>query len=1249
MLAHRNHIAGCLLCSLGLLALTPGRGAADDKAKPAEAKQPDISKLPNVDLLKQANAILARGSGDYLAAVRALAGVEAQLNDASKQLADLTPGGEPRKDGDPRLKGTVKVDAVRAAVDVAKGKADLARRRLKLAQTREQLQAKVAAAAEGLQSAAIAFQAALDDLKPFAVEIALRFKDGTLTGTRPAGLLPDTLEWKRKEHAAEQDRIKDRLSEARRSIEAATKSLDEAAKAVSTADAEATEAGRVYAREQQRKETEKKYAGKKPDEMLAELDRLVQDGIGLKGSYELAYREFTAQAAEADRLRKQLAALKQPEATIPQIARAEDVQQAAKAVEALIGFYTARAQKIEVLRANLSSLARSGGVFEADAAVSDEHLFQMQVLAELLERAGLADKLPEQAGVKRLAQAAERAKSLAAEVRAGTEKAKADLPDLEKALAEARTVGAVAAEQLASLNQTQEATLAAIQYEDQLGKMAAGQVVEEFNGLRKDVAAKAATLKSEEDEFKRAVAATAEARAALDALKDPLLRAAEEQGQAERQRLLAELREEAGLDRTAPEAQPATPPADPRKPDEKEKKPDGKEKQPEPPTLAPLERVYAQLAMFQQQLAARARVLDEREEKARGLLAALDVLDKRAEAHSKSLADARLAALRLNAAAVDIKKRVGRTELEAAKIPEGVTESLALEGRKKLDADSAALLDALSQARQERDALRKPDPQADALKAMTKELIALVGQRIDLLDDLKKLAADYKVSVKDRPASEQKRLDQASIELMDRDAGRWDWALSVDKSKRATNLVELLETYYGEVVEIEDKDENLKKQKGKVDALIELTARERTAILKGAPLLEQAVARLEAAREEEAVLTRARLKPEAAEELLRAFQAKTGRVLTKPLPVSEKDRAAKFEELGNELFERSVEVEAARRWGEILAGRLGTAGLTAEAGVYQDELADLNAAGGANARRVNTLTGRPVTEPDKPGSAERAKPPAVGGEIGKTRGELNAVRTRGARKIAIQIGVILMAALLLPRFVMFLLRRALGRDESGTSLMVLTAVGAFLKATVWAAAIAMALSVLGFDVTAIIAGLGIGGLAIGLAAQPMISDIIGAVIIFAEGRFRIGDVVKLGGDEPARVVGLTWRSTALKNADGLVVSVPNRRVTETTVQNLTKSGHTYDSLSATVTTDTDVTHVLEVINRAMETCENLSPDHGVSVKKFTQRGTSKVVEYRFWWFLKDYENRNKTRDEVFAHIGAELALQNMAGTEVTLA
>ena len=69
----------------------------------------------------------------------------------------------------------------------------------------------------------------------------------------------------------------------------------------------------------------------------------------------------------------------------------------------------------------------------------------------------------------------------------------------------------------------------------------------------------------------------------------------------------------------------------------------------------------------------------------------------------------------------------------------------------------------------------------------------------------------------------------------------------------------------------------------------------------------------------------------------------------------------------------------------------------------------------------------------------------------------------------------------------------------------------------------------------------------------------------------------------------------------------------------------------------------------MEACANLSPDHGVSVKKFTHKGSTKIVEYRFWWFLKDYEARNKTRDEVFARIAVGLANEDMTGIEVSLA
>ena len=233
---------------------------------------------------------------------------------------------------------------------------------------------------------------------------------------------------------------------------------------------------------------------------------------------------------------------------------------------------------------------------------------------------------------------------------------------------------------------------------------------------------------------------------------------------------------------------------------------------------------------------------------------------------------------------------------------------------------------------------------------------------------------------------------------------------------------------------------------------------------------------------------------------------------------------------------------------------------------------------------------------------------------------------------------------------MWVVRRAVGagknRPDAG---LVLSTLRTFLKAAVWVAALALILSVLGFDVTAIVAGLGIGGLAIGLAAQPMIADVIAALIILAEGRFKIGDVIKLGNDNPAKVIGLSWRSTQLRNADGLVVNIPNCRVTEQAVQNLTKAGETYDTLSVTVTTQCEVSKVIAVIRQALEECKYLTADHGIAVQEFTHKGETKVVKYRFWWFVRDYEARNKTRDEVFTRISASLGAEDLKGTEVTLA
>jgi small-conductance mechanosensitive channel len=1212
--------AGQAWSGSGCLAGAP----AAEKGKPREAKKIELYRLTNEELLKQVDTIYQTTAGDYLGQARALALAEMLLDEVRKQLADMkqAPAANAKQGAGP----PVGEDAAKKAVDAAKSRQADLRRKLKLVQAQKDLLDRVTTSLDGCRSAALAFQNALDDLRTYALEAMLRAKDGSLAeGMVPDKLKPDQLEKRKKQLADDMSRLAAKVTEARQGQEAVARLLEKTNKAALAADADVVEESRNLSRQQQRRGLEKMHAGKNASEMVAELGRMVDDGIGLKGTYELALRKFAARAKEAARIKSALDSIKQPDAKIPQLSRAEDVQTAAKAIQKLIDYFADRGKNLEALQAALLSLTREGGEFEADAAVSEEHLFKMEVLARLLKKNGVPEtELPEKARAKSLEPAALRQKESASRIRAATEKARSELVVVSTQLTEAREAAAQAAKQLANLKETQDVTLAALKWEAHLKGQAGSKVALSFSATRQELAERQKKLIQEEQAYSQAALAAAEARARLDGLTDPFIRAAEELGQAEKKKLVGDLSKDAGLERAAVAANPP-PPSEPKKA--------GTEQQPPPGPKTELEKAAERLLAFQQLLAGRLRIQDEREAKKKDLLHAYDLLEKQATAYVKALAGARLLALELNATAVDLKKRLGKGEVSGDTLPEGLTDALRLEVRTKLESTISSVLNTLNNIQPAREKLLRPDPDMQALTEATRELVSAVGRRLDLLGDMKRLAFDYQRDKSARSSSELKRLDQRAAERLASESSSLDTLLGIASSTDARSLADLLEASYRELIEIEDKEANLKKQREKVEQLTDLT-REETALLgRVLPMLGRQVARFESAREEEAVLARARLRPDLADELLKAHQTRTGRLLNKPPAVADKDKADKVAELANLLFERYVLVEAARKWQDALNARLAPTGVKAEAGIYQDQLSNLNAASAANARRVQALAGQ-----EQPGTAS-------GGDIGQTREELARARTQGLQRMAIKIGIILLVAFLLPRLLMWLLRRTGGDGSS----LVLSALRAVVKTTIWVAAFTMILSILGVDVTAIIAGLGIGGLAIGLAAQPMIADMIGAVVIFAERRFKIGDVIRLGNEDPARVVGLTWRSTQVKNADGLVVTIPNRRVTEAMIQNLTRAGATYDSLNVSITTPQDVGTVLALIKQAMSECPDLTPDHGVAVKEYSQKGSTKTAKYRFWWFLRDYESRNKTRDEVFAHVSANLAHEDLAGTEVSLA
>jgi MscS family membrane protein len=91
---------------------------------------------------------------------------------------------------------------------------------------------------------------------------------------------------------------------------------------------------------------------------------------------------------------------------------------------------------------------------------------------------------------------------------------------------------------------------------------------------------------------------------------------------------------------------------------------------------------------------------------------------------------------------------------------------------------------------------------------------------------------------------------------------------------------------------------------------------------------------------------------------------------------------------------------------------------------------------------------------------------------------------------------------------------------------------------------------LGVNITAILGSVSVLGLALGLAAQDTVSNLFGAVAVFMDRPFKVGDRIKVGSDVDGVVEEMGLRATRVRTADGFLVTIPNKTVGANTVTNV---------------------------------------------------------------------------------------------------
>lgn len=167
------------------------------------------------------------------------------------------------------------------------------------------------------------------------------------------------------------------------------------------------------------------------------------------------------------------------------------------------------------------------------------------------------------------------------------------------------------------------------------------------------------------------------------------------------------------------------------------------------------------------------------------------------------------------------------------------------------------------------------------------------------------------------------------------------------------------------------------------------------------------------------------------------------------------------------------------------------------------------------------------------------------------------------------------------------LRNFAERTESTLDDMLVPMVRASLRVTIVVLVLVQIATILSDKpVTSVIAGLGVGGLAIGLAAQDMIKNFFGSIMIFSDRPFELGDRIKVDGfDGPVEKVG--FRSTQVRTLDGHLVTIPNGELANKSIENVGKRPCIKRSLNIGVTYDT----APAMLARAKDILQELLADH----------------------------------------------------------
>lgn len=190
-------------------------------------------------------------------------------------------------------------------------------------------------------------------------------------------------------------------------------------------------------------------------------------------------------------------------------------------------------------------------------------------------------------------------------------------------------------------------------------------------------------------------------------------------------------------------------------------------------------------------------------------------------------------------------------------------------------------------------------------------------------------------------------------------------------------------------------------------------------------------------------------------------------------------------------------------------------------------------------------------------------------------------------------------------------------ETDAASLTMIRAFGFMGKVVLWSVILLLALENLGVDVTALIAGLGVGGVAVALALQNILGDLLASLSIVLDKPFVIGDQIQVDAFT-GTVESIGIRSTHLRSVTGEQLVFSNGDLVKSRIRNHKRMGerrvsHAFDVVYQTPAEK--VARIPEIVRRLVDAREQLRFDHA----HLTGLGES-GLRFEAVWFVLSPDN-----------------------------